>query len=79
MRSRSLKIKYFDTVPVASGLSILRSGFLFLWLPSTDLSCSIHSKSWAMTMTCQNTVRSITTRTVPVEDVRNSLPSLLDR
>ncbi|KAJ9476414.1 Pre-mRNA-splicing factor RSE1 [Pseudozyma hubeiensis] len=27
---RSLKIKYFDTVPVASGLAILRSGFLFV-------------------------------------------------
>ncbi|SNX84139.1 probable splicing factor 3B subunit 3 [Melanopsichium pennsylvanicum] len=27
---RSLKIKYFDTLPVASGLAILRSGFLFV-------------------------------------------------
>lgn len=27
---KSLKIKYFDTVPVASGLSILKSGYLFL-------------------------------------------------
>ncbi len=27
---RSLKIKYFDTVPVATGLCILRSGFLFV-------------------------------------------------
>jgi splicing factor 3B subunit 3 len=26
---RSLKIKYFDTVPVASSLCILKSGFLF--------------------------------------------------
>lgn len=27
---RSLKIKYFDTVPVASSLCILKSGFLFV-------------------------------------------------
>ncbi|EPT04569.1 hypothetical protein FOMPIDRAFT_95487 [Fomitopsis schrenkii] len=27
---RALKIKYFDTVPVASGLCILKSGFLFV-------------------------------------------------
>ncbi|EPQ29179.1 uncharacterized protein PFL1_03466 [Pseudozyma flocculosa PF-1] len=27
---RSLKIKYFDTVPVAAGLCILRAGFLFV-------------------------------------------------
>ncbi|ETS63975.1 hypothetical protein PaG_02309 [Moesziomyces aphidis] len=27
---RALRIKYFDTVPVASGLCILRSGFLFV-------------------------------------------------
>lgn len=27
---RSLRIKYFDTVPVAAGLSILRAGFLFV-------------------------------------------------
>lgn len=26
----SLKIKYFDTVPVSTGLSILKSGFLFV-------------------------------------------------
>lgn len=27
---KSVKIKYFDTVPVASGLCILKSGFLFV-------------------------------------------------
>jgi splicing factor 3B subunit 3 len=27
---KSLKIKYFDTVPVASSLCILKSGFLFV-------------------------------------------------
>lgn len=27
---RALKIKYFDTVPVAAGLCILKSGFLFV-------------------------------------------------
>jgi len=27
---KALKIKYFDTVPVASGLCILKSGFLFV-------------------------------------------------
>jgi splicing factor 3B subunit 3 len=27
---RALKIKYFDTVPIASSLCILKSGFLFV-------------------------------------------------
>ncbi len=27
---KALKIKFFDTVPVASGLCILKSGFLFV-------------------------------------------------
>ena len=27
---KSLKIKYFDTVPIAAGLCILKSGFLFV-------------------------------------------------
>ena len=27
---RDIKIKYFDTVPVATGLVVLRSGFLFV-------------------------------------------------
>jgi splicing factor 3B subunit 3 len=27
---KALKIKYFDTVPVATGLCILKSGFLFV-------------------------------------------------
>ena len=27
---KALKIKYFDTVPVASSLCILKSGFLFV-------------------------------------------------
>jgi splicing factor 3B subunit 3 len=27
---KALKIKYFDTVPVASSLCILKSGFLFI-------------------------------------------------
>ncbi len=27
---KAVKIKYFDTVPVASGLCILKSGFLFV-------------------------------------------------
>lgn len=27
---RALKIKYFDTLPVASNLCILKSGFLFV-------------------------------------------------
>ena len=26
---KSLKVKYFDTIPVASSLCILKSGFLF--------------------------------------------------
>ena len=28
-RVTELKIKYFDTIPVAAGLSVLRAGFLF--------------------------------------------------
>jgi len=27
---KALKVKYFDTVPIASGLCILKSGFLFV-------------------------------------------------
>jgi splicing factor 3B subunit 3 len=40
---RSLKIKYFDTVPVASGLCILKSGFLFA--ASEFGNQSVHSSS----------------------------------
>ena len=41
---KNLKIKYFDTVPTATGLCILKSGFLFVASEfGNQLVCSISS------------------------------------
>ena len=79
---RALKIKYFDTVPVASGLCILKSGFLFVASEfGNQLSASFSSSRLRDTdrdtfaATCTNSRSSETTTTSPSSHPPRTPPS----
>ena len=55
---KSLKIKYFDTVPIASGLCILKSGFLFV-ASEFGNQCVIFFFTSTSPSTCRSTENSI--------------------
>jgi hypothetical protein len=58
---KALKIKYFDTVPVASGLCILKSGFLFVASEFVN-QCVVFFFVGACPLTCRS---AQTTLSVP--------------
>ena len=65
---KEVKIKYFDTVPVASALCILKSGFLFVASEFGNQSViPLHLRSLAnnITVTCTSFRSSVTTTTNP--------------
>ena len=55
---KALKIKYFDTVPVASSLCILKSGFLFV-ASEFGNQCVIFFFAGTSPSTCRSTQRTL--------------------
>lgn len=55
---KALKIKYFDTVPVASSLCILKSGFLFV-ASEFGNQCVVFFFPGTSPSTCRSTQRTL--------------------
>jgi hypothetical protein len=55
---KALRIKYFDTVPIASSLCILKSGFLFV-ASEFGNQCVIFFFAGASPSTCRPTQRTL--------------------
>ena len=68
---KALRIKYFDTVPVASGLCILKSGFLFV-ASEFGNQCVASFSIGGSPLTCRYTGNSINFKNLEMTMTRRS-------
>ena len=68
---KALKIKYFDTIPIASGLCILKSGFLFV-ASEFGNQCVVFSSSVLVQPETPYTDNSISSKSLETMTTRRS-------